>query len=135
VLFLPVKLNDVFGVLLFLNFAALFEKGMLHAFIYRESEIGVEYENLMQKVDGLCTCTWIHRLQIYTFTLRECVEVLEGLLISHKTYVFFIWRADNLENDCQLIIFREGEPCTLLLDMFFRGKREARFPREKRLSL
>ena len=86
----PVKLNDVFSVLLFLDFAALLEEGMFKALINRETEVGIENENLMQKVNRFLACTRINCVKIYTLTLGEGAQVLQGLLICHKTYIFLI---------------------------------------------
>ena len=86
----PVELNDVLGILLFLDFAALLEEGLFEALINRETEVRIENENLMQKVDCFLACTRINCVKIYTLTLGEGAQVLQGLLICHKTYIFLI---------------------------------------------
>lgn len=60
VLLLPVELNDLLGILFLFSFSALLEERMFHALVDGETEIGIEYEDLMQQVDGLLTSTWIN---------------------------------------------------------------------------
>ena len=135
VLFLPIELNDVFGILFLLRFAALLEEWVLQTFINGQSEIWIKHENFMKKVDSLLSCSRVYSFEVYTLTLRESVQILVCLLISHETLIFFIWGTDDLENDGKLIILREWEPRAFLLDMLVRGQREARFSGEQWLSL
>ena len=82
---------------------------MFEALIDGAPEVGIKHQDFVKQVDCLLPSPGIHRAEIDTVRFGECVEVLEGLLVSNITLIFFVGRADHLEDDCQLVVLREGE--------------------------
>lgn len=80
----------------------------------RDAIVWVKDEDFLKEIDCLRRRARVFGGQIGSTTLRELLQVLECFQVGDETLVRLGWRANDLENDSQLIIRREGETFALL---------------------
>ena len=90
------------------------EKRVFKALLQGYSIVGVKDQDLLQKVNRLRWRPRVLLLEVCPWVPRELLEVLERFQVGNEAFVRLRWRANDLENDCKLVVRREREPFTLL---------------------
>lgn len=67
--------------------------------IKRHSEIWVENQYLVQKVDGFGWSSGVLAGQVYSAAVGERLQVLQGFLVRDETLVVIVRRSDEVKDD------------------------------------
>ena len=135
VLLLEFDLDLLVRAHLLLGLLDLLKECMVEGLVHGYSEVRIENQNALQQVHSVCPSPWVERVQVDPRLVREGLEVLQGLGVSHVGLVVVGGGADNFENDSKLVILRKRESLSLLTGIPVGREWETRFSREQRLSI
>ena len=99
VLFFKCELYGAADDGLFLWYAHGGEKRVFKALLKRDPKKWVKDEHALEEVDRLMVATRVLVRQKGPWGILKLLQVLEGFAVSHETFVRFIWRPYDLEDD------------------------------------
>ena len=89
------------------------EKRVFQTLLQRDAEVRVEDQDLLQEIDSLGRRAWVFLLEVGAGVRRELLEVLKRFQVRDEAFIGFRGSANDLENDRQLVVRREGEALPL----------------------